>query len=735
MKTILEISGMSCASCAATIEKNLNKKPGIMAANVNLANKKLYVEFDDKKISLKQIVDAVSALGYSAIAAEAGQPPEIFAGKEKSETDAARTRFWQSLALGSPIIYMMLADLLGLPFPELGIKLSAFIQLAIATAIMALNYPLYVSGLKSLIRRDPNMDALIEIGTVAAYGYSLFLTIAVWSNGNYAGPFYFESAAMILIFIAFGKYLETATKGKTSGAIKKLIGLAPKNATIIIDGQPRTILISEVKAGDIIMVKPGESIPVDGTVIEGNSAVDEKAITGESIPVEKNFGDSVIGATLNKNGSFTFRATKVGKDTMLAQIIRIVEDAMGSKAPIQRLADKTAYYFVPAILAIAIVSAATWFIIGKPLAFALTVFISVLIIACPCTLGLAIPTAIMMGTGLAAKYGILVKNGKALEIAAKVDTVVFDKTGTLTVGEPRVTDITGPEIEENLIKLAAGLERHSEHPLAQAIIQEAAKRNLPPAKVAGFKAVSGKGATAEFENKKIIVGSRALMADNKISLEGREKEISTLEQSGKTVVIVARENQIIGMFAIADTIKPNAKQAVEKLLAMKKDIVMISGDNQPVAEAIAGQLGIKKVMANVLPQDKAAAIKKLQAENKLVAMVGDGINDAPALAQSDLGIALGSGTDIAIETGDMVLVKDNLMDVVEAMGLSAYTLRKIKQNLFWAFFYNMLGVPIAAGILYPVTGWLLNPAIAAAAMSFSSVSVVLNSLSMRNYKN
>jgi Cu+-exporting ATPase len=734
MKTVFQITGMSCASCAAKIETNLRKMNGVAAANVNFASGKLYAEFDEKITSPKEIIDAVGNLGYSAAIAGEGQAPETLASEEDAATARVRKRFWLSLIFGSPVIYMALSELFKLPFPEIDLKFSSFFQFIIATAVMALNYQIYSSGLKSLIRRSPNMDALIEIGTFAAYGYSLFLTVAVWMGKTQVGPLYFESAIMILIFIALGKYLETAAKGKTGEAIKKLIGLAPKNATILVGNQPRIIPISEVRVGDILLVKPGEKIPVDGVVIDGNSAVDEKAITGESIPVEKNAGDSVIGATLNGNGSFTFRAVKVGKDTVLAQIIKIVDEAMGSKAPIQRLADKIAYYFVPAILAIAIIAAIIWIIAGKPFVVALTIFISVLIIACPCTLGLATPTAIMMGTGLAARRGILAKSGKALETAARVNAVIFDKTGTLTVGKPEVTNIAGPADERSALEMAAGLEQYSEHPLASAIVREAARRNYIPLKVADFKAVPGKGATGEFEGKKIVIGSRGLMADNSISLADYEEEILQFEQAGKTVVILAQEGKVSAIFAIADVIKPDAKKAIERLAAAGKSVAMISGDNEVVARAIAGQLGIKNVMADVLPQDKAAAVKKLQSEGGIVAMVGDGINDAPALAQADLGIALSSGTDIAIETGDIVLIKDDLNDVVEAIKLGAYTLRKIKQNLFWAFFYNLLGVPIAAGILYPFTGWLLSPVIAAAAMSFSSVSVVLNSLSMRFYK-
>ena len=529
MKTTFEITGMHCASCAAGIEKKLNGKPGITQANVNIATEKLYADFDPDKITGAQIIKMVGSLGYGAkeISATAVSNPANI------EIGAAKKRFLLSLILGSPVIYMALAGLLNLPMFPIGFAVMAAIQFIIATAIMALNAPLYVSGLKSLVSRNPNMDALIEIGTVAAYGYSLVLTIAAWVNKDQPGPIYFESAIMILIFISLGKYLETAAKGKTGDAIKKLVGLAPKNATVIINGQPRTIAITEVKVGDIILVKPGEKVPVDGIVIGGSSAVDEKAITGESMPVKKNKGDTVIGATLNKTGSFTFRAAKVGDETMLAQIIKIVEDALGSKAPIQRLADKTAYYFVPAILTIAIIAAAIWLIVGESWAFALTVFVSVLIVACPCTLGLAIPTAIMMGTGLAAKSGILVKNGKALEIAAKIDTIVFDKTGTLTVGEPKVTDIIGPEKKENVLKLAAGLEQLSEHPLAAAIIEESRKAGILPATVDKFRAIPGKGVTAEYEGKPVILGSASFIADNKISLAGYEKEIAGMEKNGK----------------------------------------------------------------------------------------------------------------------------------------------------------------------------------------------------------
>jgi Cu+-exporting ATPase len=734
-KTIFNLSGMHCVSCAQNIEKGLKNETGIASATVNFASEKLYVDFDAGKTSAERIIRLVEELGYEASESQDGQKVEEIESREKKESEILKNRFSLTLLLGLPVIYFMLAGIFPLPMPTLSLKLTALIQFAIATAVMALNAPIYVSGLKSLLKRTPNMDSLIETGTVAAYFYSLTISLLIWLAPNYqAGPIYFESAVMILVFISLGKYLESNALHRTSDAIRNLIGLQPKTASILVNGNLRQIPAAELKIGDLVVVKPGEKIPTDGIVVDGLSAVDEKAITGESMPVVKKKGDAVIGATINKVGTLTFKTTKVGNDTVLAQIIKIVEAAMGSKAPIQLLADKVSYYFVPTILSVATLAFFAWFLLGQSFTFALTVFVSVLIIACPCTLGLAIPTAVMVGTGLAAKRGILIKNGKALEIANKVNIVVFDKTGTLTVGEPKVTDIAGGKDADKILKLAAALEINSEHPLASAIIKEAKLRNLEIPKVKDFEALPGKGVSAILRAKPLLLGSRKLMADRKIDLAALDHAIASLENQGKTVMILAYDSKAAGLIAVADTLKKTSKEAVAKLAKMGKTVVMLSGDNKRVADAIAKEAGIQKVIAEVLPQEKAAEIKKLQNEGNIVAMVGDGINDAPALALADLGIALGSGTDIAIETGDMVLLKDNLNDVPAAMELSAYTLKKIKQNLFWAMFYNVLGVPIAAGILYPFTGLLLNPMIAAAAMSFSSVSVVLNSLSMKEYK-
>jgi Cu+-exporting ATPase len=606
----------------------------------------------------------------------------------------------------------------------------------LATAVIVSCLNIWISGFKNLLRLSPNMDTLIFIGTAVAYFYSLIISILMFLGIEVEAHLYYESAALILVFISLGKYLEAITKGKTSEAIKKLIGLQPKEATIIKDSEEIKIPISEVKVGDIILVKPGEKIPVDGIIIDGYSGVDEKAITGESIPVEKKKGDEVIGGTINKTGVLKFKATRVGKNTMLAQIIKIVEEAIGSKAPIQLLADKVSFYFVPIVIGIAIFAFVIWLLLGQSFAFALTVFVAVLIIACPCALGLATPTAVMMGAGLAAKNGILIKSGKALEIARDVNIVIFDKTGTLTKGEPSVTDIIQIKDDVNknsILQISASVEKNSEHPLAQAIVNKAKEEKINFLEVKNFQAIPGKGVLAEINSKKILLGTRKLMIDNQIDPRLIEEKMLVLENQGKTAMILARGEEIIGIIAVADTLKDYSKEAIEMLHKIGKKVGIITGDNKRVADAIAKKLNIDRVLSEVLPQEKAAEIKKLQDKGNIVAMVGDGINDAPALAQADLGIALGSGTDVAMETGEIVLIKDDLRDVVAAIDLSKYTLNKIKQNLFWAFFYNVISIPIAAGILYPFTGWLLNPAIAALAMAFSSVSVVLNSLLMKRY--
>lgn len=733
-KTILKIKGMTCASCSASIERALKKESGIVSINVNLATEKANLEFDSDKINLNKIQKIIKKTGYQAEEAHSlGKIKDEEAGKIKK----LRNTFLFSLILGIPLFYLVLGKIIGLPVPNLPLFINLIIQLILTTAIIVLNSNIYIFGLKKLIQRNPNMDSLIAIGTLAAYLYSLVVFINIWRQPSFYQEVhvYFESAAFILVFISLGKYLEALTKGKTSQAIKRLIGLQPKKAIIIKNGEEIQVLISEVKVNDVVLVKPGEKIPVDGVVVKGYSGVDEKAITGESMPVEKKVGDEVIGATINKTGVLQIKAKHVGEETMLAQIIKIVEEAMGSKAPIQVLADKVSFYFVPTVIGLAILAFFVWILLGQSFAFALTVFVAVLIIACPCALGLATPTAVMMGTGLAAKQGILIKSSQALEIAQKVNMIVFDKTGTLTKGEPVVTDII--EInnkKEQILQVAGSLEKNSEHPLAQAIIQEAKKQKIKLFEVQKFEAIPGYGVEAYLDKQKIFFGTRKLIERHQIKSDFIEEQMASLEEQGKTAMILGRGQVIMGIIAVADTLKDHSKQAIETLYKLGKEIAMITGDNKRTARAISEQLGIKNVLAGVLPQDKSKEIKRLQDQGKIVAMVGDGINDAPALAQADLGIALGSGTDVAMETGEIVLIKDDLRDVIKAIDLSKYTLRKIKQNLFWAFFYNTVGIPIAAGVLYPFTGWLLSPIFAAAAMAFSSVSVVSNALLMKWYK-
>jgi len=762
-KTILKISGMHCASCVANIENALKQEAGIKSANVNFASEKLYLEFDEIEISIARIQKIIEKLGYKAMEETAEEEMHDHHKEAKiQEVSKLKKRFIFALIFSLPIIYITMGEMLGLPMPAIFEAYGTIIQFVLATAVIVSCLNIWISGFKNLLRLSPNMDTLVFIGTAVAYFYSLIISVLMFLETKVEAHLYYESAALILVFISLGKYLEAITKGKTSEAIKKLIGLQPKEATIIKikneklkiknynekfkinEWEEVKIPISELEVDDIVIVKPGEKIPVDGIVIDGYSGVDEKAITGESIPVEKKKGDEVIGATINKTGVLKFKATRVGKDTMLAQIIKIVEEAMGSKAPIQLLADKVSFYFVPSVIGIAIFAFAIWILSGQPLALALMVFVAVLIIACPCALGLATPTAVMMGTGLAAKNGILIKSGKALEIARDVNIVIFDKTGTLTKGEPSVTDVVKikNDVSENwVLQVAASVEKNSEHPLAQAIVNKAKEGKVNFSEVKNFQAIPGYGVTADLENlpagrqgKKILFGTRKLMTNNQINPNIIEEKMTVLEDQGKTAMILAVEKDIIGIIAVADTLKNYSKEAVEMLHKMGKKVAIITGDNQRVGQAIARQVGVDRVLAEVLPQEKSAEIKKLQSEGNIVAMVGDGINDAPALAQADLGIALGSGTDVAMETGEIVLIKDDLIDVVIAIDLSKYTLNKIKQNLFWAFFYNIVGIPVAAGILYPFTGWLLNPAIAAAAMAFSSVSVVSNALLMKRYK-
>ena len=698
--------------------------------------------FDPEQATEEAIVAAVEKVGYQAILADA-HGKGVATDVEKAAREQ-EIRFWKkrtiiALIFGLPLLYVTMGPLVGLPLHPFLAEQIMWVQLLLATPLVIVGWPFYARGFRSLFRLAPNMDSLIAIGTGAAYGYSVFVTLMIIArNPAYStNMLYYETAGIIIAVITIGKLLEAITKGKTSDAIKQLLGLQAKTALVVRDGKETEIPIDQVKVGDKVIVKPGEKIPVDGVVVEGSSAVDESAITGESMPVEKAKGDNVIGATFNQTGSLTFKATKVGEETMLAQIIQMVEEAQGSKAQVQALADKVSMYFVPIVIVIALTSMLAWAtLFGQGWGFGFTTFIAVLIIACPCALGLATPTAVMVGTGMAAERGILFKSASALQTAQELKTVVFDKTGTLTKGKPSVTNIVMVKGIKamDILQLAAAVEKRSEHPIAEAVVRAATQKGLKFHNVTNFKTISGKGVTASFRRKRLALGNRALMQDLKIPFEQIDQEMQRLEHEGKTVLLIAMQKKLLGAIAVMDTLKPYAKETVQELQTLGRRVMLMTGDNARVGKAIAAQLGITDVLAEVLPDEKAKTIKDLQKKGEKVAMVGDGINDAPALTQADVGIAIGSGTDIAIEAGQIVLIKDDLRDVVRAIALSAYGMRKIKQNLFLSFIYNILAIPIAAGILYPFTGWLLNPMIAAVAMALSSVSVVTNSLAMRRYK-
>jgi P-type Cu+ transporter len=738
----LRLEGMTCAACAKNIERVTKKLDGVLESNVNFATEKLNISFDSSRVRISDIKKVIEKAGYKAVEEET--TVDVDKEKKEKEIKSLWNRFVISAVFGVPLLLIAMVPMIvesfgGMMPPVISPmdhpKTFALIELALVIPILYEGRKYFIVGFKSLIRRSPNMDSLVALGTSAAFIYSLFAVFEILS-GNVDYDMYFESAGMILTLITLGKYLESVTKGKTSEAIKKLMGLAPKTAVIIRDGKEVEIQIDEVAEGDIVAVKPGEKIPVDGIIVEGRTSVDESMLTGESIPVEKNVNDKVIGASINKNGFIKFKATKVGKDTALAQIIKLVENAQGSKAPIAKMADVISGYFVPVVICLALIAAVSWYISGETGVFSLTIFISVLVIACPCALGLATPTAIMVGTGKGAEYGVLIKSGAALETAHKIQTIVFDKTGTITEGKPKVTDVitAGGISNDKLLELAASAERGSEHPLGEAIVRGAEERKLELRKVDEFKAIPGHGIEVLIDGSTILLGNRKLMEDRNISLDNLEETSHKLAEEGKTPMYVTIENKLAGIIAVADTVKDSSKRAIEKLHGMGIQVAMITGDNKRTAEAIAKQVGIDIVLAEVLPEDKASEVKKLQSQGKKVAMVGDGINDAPALAQSDIGIAIGSGTDVAIESADIVLMRSDLMDVPTAIELSKKTIKNIKENLFWAFGYNTLGIPVAMGVLYIFGGPLLNPIIAALAMSFSSVSVLTNALRLRGFK-
>lgn len=735
----LKIIGMDNPHCLSTIEGALKQAPGILSQELAITEK-ARITFDQQKIDANKIKQIIKNLGYEPL-------EESTADKEKEvrekEIAQYRFRFLGSALTSLPLLYMAMGPLISLPEIPLPLNVLVIVQLILATIAVYFGRDFYFRGFLALIKSHTStMDTLVAIGTGAAYLYSLFISYQILAASGQSSygihDLYFEVTALLIAFLLLGKWLEAKAKGKTSEAIKKLMKLQAKTALVLRTGKEQEIPIEEVMVGEIIIVRPGEKIPVDGIVTEGHSSVDEGMVTGESIPIEKIKGNKVIGATLNKTGSFKFKATKVGKDTFLSQVIQLVEQAQGSKAPIQKLADKISAYFVPTVAIVGLLSFIIWYSVGMNFSFALTTFIAVLIIACPCALGLATPTAVMVATGLGAENGILIKSAETLQKAYQIDAVAFDKTGTLTKGKPEVTDYFAfsnkEEETEEVLLLAAIAEKRSEHPLGEAIVNKAKEEKLSLPDAEKFISLTGRGIEAKIRRKEVLLGNRKLMQEKNISLNKSEEKAQSLEKEGKTVMFLAVDKKLFGLIAVADTLKETSREAVEKLQKLGKQVILITGDNERTAQAIAAQVGIKTILAEVLPEQKAEKIKALQSSGKKVIMVGDGINDAPALAQADIGIAIGSGTDVAIETGDIILVKEDLRDVVKAMEISRYGMAKIKQNLFWAFAYNVIGIPVAAGILYPFTGWLLSPVIAGAAMAFSSVSVVSNSLLMKKKK-
>ena len=733
------VTGMSCASCANAVEKALNKNNDINAS-VNFATEKLNIEYDEKKYNFDKIRKIVESAGYGLVEDMIeDKKMELYQEKIKS----LKNRLILAIIFVVPLLYISMGHMLGAVLPEfLNPKVNplnfALAQFVLTLPIIYAGRDFFLHGFKNLVRKSPTMDSLIAIGATAAVLYGIYATFRIVTVDPEAHmDLYYETAGTIITLILFGKLLEAKTKGQTSSAIKKLIGLQPKKAKIIENGAEKEVLIENLKVGDIVIVKPGEKIAVDGRIVEGATSVDESMLTGESLPVSKKVGDKVVGGSINKNGSIRFEATEIGKNTVLSQIIKLVEEAQGSKAPISRMADIVSAYFVPIVIGIAIITGIAWFLSGSGLVTALSFFIAVLVIACPCALGLATPTSIMVGTGKGAENGILIKSGEALETAYKIKTVVFDKTGTITKGKPILTDLIayGKYNENELLKIAASVENDSEHPLAEAIVNKAKERNIEIKPYERFRAMPGYGIRATFEDKEVQIGNRKLMENRKINVEISQKDYDILSNEGKTPMYISIDNELAGLVAVADVIKETSKEAIEKLKKMGIKTIMLTGDNEKTAKFIAKQVGIDDVISEVLPYQKSQKVKELQEKDEFVAMVGDGINDSPALAQANVGIAIGNGTDVAIESADIVLIRNDLRDVVGAIALSKATITNIKENLFWAFFYNVLGIPFAAGIFYAFfNGPKLDPMIAAFAMSFSSVSVLGNALRLKFFK-
>jgi Cu+-exporting ATPase len=757
-KTQFHITGMTCTACASAIERKVGQINGVESAVINFSTEKLVVQHDPVLATAPLIISTIDALGYGASLADYSNIATAPTNKKEagkpgyqSQIDEVKFRLIGSLIFTIPLVYLAMGPMIGFPIPvflagEQNLLINALTQMLLTLPVIYMCRHFYINGFKALIKRIPNMDSLVAVGTSASFVYGvvvLFILAHGFSYNNmelihhYSHELYFESTTVILVLITLGKFLETKAKGKTSQAIEKLIALVPDNARVLRNNIEVEINIEEVKIEDIVIIRPGERIPVDGEIQNGHSSVDESLLTGESLPVEKSVGDFVISGSINKTGSFEFKATKVGRDTTLSKIIHLVEEAQSSKAPIARIADEISRYFVPAVMVISLLTFAIWMVLGYGLSFALSAAISVLVISCPCALGLATPTAIMVGTGKGAEKGILFKNGPALEILGKSHTIVFDKTGTLTVGSPSITDIILFDSELNqdeLLRLTASLEKKSEHPLSEAIVSEANVRQLSLSEVTHFDSLSGLGIKGQIANKAILIGNIKLMEQNNISVKPIMKDYLRLSDLGKTPLLISWDQSIKGIIAVADTIKENSNLAVSQLKAMGIQVYMLTGDNERTARAIGNMVNIENVVANVLPHEKSSMIKNLQSQGHQVIMVGDGINDAPALAQSDVGIAIGNGTDIAIESADVILMQNDLMNIVSAIQLSKATLRNIKQNLFWAFIYNVIGIPLAAGIFFIPFGLKLNPMFAAAAMSLSSVSVVLNALSLKTFK-
>ena len=749
-----DVTGMTCASCVAHVEKSVSKLEGINAVNVNLLTNSMSVSYDEVNLSTLTIENAVEEAGYEAHVRDIAGNNNISTSQKvdyvQLEQDEMKMRWWISLIFLIPLLYISMGHMIGLPYPHAfhsseNALIIAFTQFLLTLPILFVNKKYFIVGFKTLFKASPNMDSLIAIGSSAAIVYGIFAIYRIgYALGHgdmltvtqFSQDLYFESGATILTLITLGKYLESKSKSRTSDALTRLMDLAPKTATVIRNEIEIEIPVEQVVVGEKVVVRPGQRVPVDGIVESGNSSVDESALTGESLPVYKEKEDRILSASINKSGYLILRATKVGNDTTLAHIIQLVEEASSSKAPISKLADKISAIFVPVVIVISLLSIAVWLLLGYPFDFALSIGIAVLVISCPCALGLATPVAIMVGTGKGAEYGILIKSAESLEMAHKIDTVVLDKTGTITEGMPKVTDVfTIPSTTDNrLLEIAAALEKPSEHPLSEAVLKEAETRKLDIQTVENFQSIPGQGIEASLEGVRYIAGNLKLMTERKVKLHQFVELSDKLATEGKTPLFIANENEIVGIIAVADVVKATSKEAIEQFEAMGMEVVMLTGDHAKTAAAIQLQLGISTVIAEVLPQDKDKQISTLQAAGKIVAMVGDGINDAPAMMRSNLGIAIGAGTDIAIESADVVLMKSDLLDAVTTLRLSKAVMLNIKQNLFWAFFYNIIGIPLAAGVFYGALGWKLNPMFAAAAMSVSSVTVVLNALRLLRFK-